>query len=88
VITEQWVVTENFMNNPVILLNRRRENNFTFYHKMNGQWLLIRLKRRKNMFAGGMNFTTLNLPRVDDLVVKISVSSVDCRLQNGKERRA
>lgn len=33
------------------------------------------------MFAGGMNFTTLNLLRV-----KISVSIVDCRLQNGKEK--
>jgi hypothetical protein len=86
VITEHWVVTENVMNNPTIL-NRRRANNSTLYHKMNGQWLFIRLKK-KNMFAAGMNFTTLNLPRVDDLVVKISMSTVDCRLQNGKERRA
>jgi hypothetical protein len=43
--------------------------------------VVYQVKRKKKVFAGGMNFTTLNLLRV-----KISVSIVDCRLQNGKEK--
>jgi hypothetical protein len=45
------------------------------------------VNRKEEVFACGMNFTALNLLRVDDLVVNISVSISDFRLQIGKERK-